>query len=77
MKFQSGTVPGDEGYEEEYQQVLKDLSTDLNDYVKSLIKNKNKYYVFLDEIQKVEEFEKGIKIIKNLLENNDEIDTLL
>lgn len=38
VKFQSGTVPGDEGYEEEYQQVLKDLSTDLNDYVKFINK---------------------------------------
>ena len=31
---------------------------DLNDYIKSLVKDKNKYYVFLDEVQKVEDFEK-------------------
>ena len=37
---------------------------DLNDYIKSLVKNKNKYYVFLDEIQKVEEFEKGINSLR-------------
>lgn len=37
---------------------------DLNDYIKSLTKNKNKYYVFLDEIQKVEEFEKGINSLR-------------
>lgn len=37
---------------------------DLNDYIKSIAKNKNKYYVFLDEIQKVEEFEKGINSLR-------------
>ena len=37
---------------------------DLNDYIKSLVKNKKKYYVFLDEIQKVEEFEKGINSLR-------------
>lgn len=37
---------------------------DLNDYIKGLTKNKNKYYVFLDEIQKVEEFEKGINSLR-------------
>lgn len=37
---------------------------DLNDYIKSLAKDKNKYYVFLDEIQKVEEFEKGINSLR-------------
>ncbi len=37
---------------------------DLNDYIKSLTKNKNKYYVFLDEIQKVEDFEKGINSLR-------------
>lgn len=37
---------------------------DLNDYIKSLVKNKSKYYVFLDEIQKVEEFEKGINSLR-------------
>ena len=37
---------------------------DLNDYIKSLTKNKNKYYVFIDEIQKVEDFEKGINSLR-------------
>ena len=37
---------------------------DLNDYIKSLTKNKNKYYVFLDEIQNVEDFEKGINSLR-------------
>ncbi|MCI8272520.1 MAG: AAA family ATPase, partial [Clostridia bacterium] len=37
---------------------------DLNDYIKSLVKNKKKYYVFLDEIQKVDEFEKGINSLR-------------
>ena len=37
---------------------------ELNDYIKSLVKNTNKYYVFLDEIQKVEEFEKGINSLR-------------
>lgn len=32
--LQSGTVIGDEGYEEEYQQMLRNLSIDLDDYVK-------------------------------------------
>jgi hypothetical protein len=42
---------------------IKDAK-DLNDYIKSLTKNKKKYYVFLDEIQKVEEFEKGINSLR-------------
>ena len=37
---------------------------DLNDYIKSLTNNKDKYYVFLDEIQKVEDFEKGINSLR-------------
>lgn len=37
---------------------------DLNDYIKSITKNKSRYYVFLDEIQKVEEFEKGINSLR-------------
>ena len=37
---------------------------DLNDYIKSLVKDNDKYYVFLDEIQKVEEFEKGINSLR-------------
>ena len=37
---------------------------DLCNYIESLKINKNKYYVFLDEIQKVEEFEKGINSLR-------------
>ena len=37
---------------------------DLYNYIESLKNNKNKYYVFLDEIQKVEEFEKGINSLR-------------
>lgn len=37
---------------------------DLNDYVKKLAKDKEIYYVFLDEVQKVEEFEKGINSLR-------------
>lgn len=37
---------------------------DLNDYIKNLVKNKDTYYVFLDEIQKVEDFEKGINSLR-------------
>jgi len=37
---------------------------DLNDYIKGLVKNKDKYYVFFDEIQKVDEFEKGINSLR-------------
>ncbi len=37
---------------------------DLYNYIESLRLNKNKYYVFLDEIQKVEEFEKGINSLR-------------
>ena len=37
---------------------------DLNDYIKSLAKKEKKYYVFLDEIQKVKEFEKGINSLR-------------
>ena len=37
---------------------------DLYNYIESLRKNNNKYYVFLDEIQKVEEFEKGINSLR-------------
>lgn len=37
---------------------------DLNDYIKSIAKTKNRYYIFLDEIQKVEEFEKGINSLR-------------
>ena len=37
---------------------------DLFNYVESLKTNKDKYYVFLDEIQKIEEFEKGINSLR-------------
>ncbi len=37
---------------------------ELNDYIKKLVKDKNIYYVFLDEVQKVEEFEKAINSLR-------------
>lgn len=37
---------------------------DLDKYIKSLVKDKKTYYIFLDEIQKVEEFEKGINSLR-------------
>lgn len=37
---------------------------DLDTYIKSLIKDKKIYYVFLDEIQKVNDFEKGINSLR-------------
>ena len=37
---------------------------DLYNYIESLKVNNNKHYVFLDEIQKVEEFEKGINSLR-------------
>ncbi len=37
---------------------------ELNRYIKSLVKNQNRYYVFLDEVQKVKEFEKGINSLR-------------
>lgn len=37
---------------------------DLYNYVESLKVNKDKYYVFLDEIQKVEDFEKGVNSLR-------------
>lgn len=37
---------------------------DLYLYIENLKKNDNKYYVFLDEIQNVEEFEKGINSLR-------------
>jgi hypothetical protein len=37
---------------------------DLYNYIESLKVNNKKYYVFLDEIQKVENFEKGIKSLR-------------
>ena len=46
-----------------------DTYKDLYKYVKEQIKDKKQYYVFLDEVQKVDEFEKavdGLYIIKNV-----------
>lgn len=40
---------------------------ELNDYVKSYIKDKNKYYIFLDEIQQVDKWEKAIVSFKATL----------
>ena len=37
---------------------------DLNDYIKSKMIDKKIYYIFLDEIQKVKEFEKGINSLR-------------
>ena len=37
---------------------------DLNDYIKSQIKDKKIYYIFLDEVQKVQDFERGINSIR-------------
>ena len=37
---------------------------DLNDYIKSIVKTKKMYYVFLDEVQKIVEFEKGINSLR-------------
>lgn len=37
---------------------------DLNNYIKSLKKDASIYYIFLDEIQKVDEFEKGINSLR-------------
>ena len=42
---------------------IKDAK-DLDKYIKSLIKDKKIYYVFLDEIQKVNDFEKGINSLR-------------
>ena len=43
-----------------------DITTaiDLNNYVKSLVKDKETYYVFLDEVQKVNEFERAINSLR-------------
>lgn len=37
---------------------------DLDNYIESLTVNKDRYYVFLDEIQKVKNFEKGINSLR-------------
>ena len=36
----------------------------LNSYIKNLVKDKKTYYVFLDEVQKVDEFEKAINSLR-------------
>ena len=41
---------------------------DLDNHIKSLVKDDKIYYVFLDEIQKVEDFEKAINSLR--VENN-------
>ena len=42
---------------------IKDAK-DLCNYIESLTTNKEKYYIFLDEIQKIENFEKGINSLR-------------
>lgn len=37
---------------------------ELNNYIKSLVQDKETYYVFLDEVQKVNEFEKAINSLR-------------
>ena len=37
---------------------------ELNNYIKSMVKDKKTYYVFLDEVQKVENFEKAINSLR-------------
>ena len=37
---------------------------ELNDFIKSFVKDKDTYYVFLDEVQKVSEFEKAINSLR-------------
>lgn len=37
---------------------------DLDKYIKSFVKDKKTYYIFLDEIQKVDDFEKGINSLR-------------
>ena len=37
---------------------------ELNNYIKSLVKDKSTYYIFLDEVQKVEEFEKAVNSLR-------------
>ncbi len=46
----------------EYANITNAL--ELNDYIKSLVKDKKTYYVFLDEVQKVDEFEKAINSLR-------------
>ena len=37
---------------------------ELNNYIKSLVKDKDTYYIFLDEVQKVKDFEKAINSLR-------------
>lgn len=37
---------------------------DLNDYIKAKIEDQKIYYIFLDEVQKIEDFEKGVNSIR-------------
>ena len=37
---------------------------ELNNYIKKLAKDKNTYYIFLDEVQKVKEYEKAINSLR-------------
>ncbi len=37
---------------------------ELNNYIKSFVKDKKTYYIFLDEVQKVDEFEKAINSLR-------------
>lgn len=37
---------------------------ELNKYIKGLVKDKKTYYVFLDEVQKVDDFEKAINSLR-------------
>ncbi len=41
----------------------------LNEYIKEKIKDNNKYYVFLDEIQKVEKFEEVVNSLRASIDN--------
>lgn len=45
---------------------FEDIKTakNLDAYIKKLVKDKKKYYVFLDEIQKIDEFEKAINSLR-------------
>ena len=42
----------------------KKNALDLNNYIKSLKKDNKTYYVFLDEVQKINDFEKGINSLR-------------
>ena len=37
---------------------------ELNDYIKSFVKDDKIYYLFLDEIQRVDNFERGINSLR-------------